>query len=143
MIETKKEYETAIEVALGNTIQNIVTDNVESSKEIINYLKTNKLGRVTTLPLSALEIKDNSIYEEAKKETGVIDIAINLVNFATGKETMKFIIALSAKIHFYLKLIILTIKIAMKIANIIIIMKKIKINYIVQKNHYAQKNTIK
>ena len=31
--ETKKEYETAIEVALGNTIQNIVTDNVESSKE--------------------------------------------------------------------------------------------------------------
>lgn len=81
LIETKKEYETAIEVALGNTIQNIVTDNVESSKEIINYLKTNKLGRVTTLPLSALEIKDNSIYEEAKKETGVIDIAINLVTY--------------------------------------------------------------
>ena len=72
-----------------------------------------------------------------------INHAINLVNFVMGKEIMKFIIALSAKINFYLKLIILTIKIAMKIANIIIIMKKIKINYIVQKNHYAQKNTIK
>lgn len=81
IIETKKDYEVAIEVALGNTIQNIVTSDVEASKEIINYLKTNKLGRVTTLPLSALEVKDNEIYAEAENETGVIDIAVNLVNF--------------------------------------------------------------
>ncbi len=81
LIETKKEYETAIEVALGNTIQNIVTNDVESSKEIINFVKENKLGRVTTLPLSALDVKENSIYEGAKNETGVIDIAVNLVSY--------------------------------------------------------------
>lgn len=81
LFETKQEYETAIEVALGNSIQNIVTEDVDSSKEIINYLKENKLGRVTTLPLSALEIKDNHIYFEAKNESGVIDIAANLVKF--------------------------------------------------------------
>ena len=83
IIETKKDYEVAIEVALGNTIQNIVTKDIESSKEIINYLKTNKLGRVTTLPLSALEVKDNDIYEEAKNENGVIDIAVNLVTYSS------------------------------------------------------------
>ncbi len=81
LIETKKEYESAIEVALGNTIQNIVTNDVESSKEIINFVKENKLGRVTTLPLSALDVKENSIYEGAKNETGVIDIAVNLVSY--------------------------------------------------------------
>ena len=81
LFETKKDYEVAIEVALGNSIQNIVTENVDSSKEIINYLKENKLGRVTTLPLSALEIKDNDIYLKAKSENGVIDIAVNLVKY--------------------------------------------------------------
>ena len=81
LIETKKDYETAIEVALGNTIQNIVTTDVNASKEIINFVKENKLGRITTLPLSALEVKDNNIYESAKSETGVIDIAVNLVSY--------------------------------------------------------------
>ena len=81
IFETKKEYETAIEVTLGNSIQNIVTENIDSSKEIINYLKENKLGRVTTLPLSALEIRDNDIYVKAKNEKGVVDIAVNLVNY--------------------------------------------------------------
>ena len=81
LIETKKEYEVSIEVALGNFIQNIVTENVESSKEIINYLKSNKLGRVTTLPLSALELKDNEVYVKATKEHGAIDLAVNLVSY--------------------------------------------------------------
>ena len=88
LIETKKEYETAIEVALGNAIQNIVTDDVDSSKEIINYLKSNKLGRVTTLPLTALEVKDNIAYQNASKETGVIDIAINLVKYNSEYEKL-------------------------------------------------------
>ena len=81
LFETNKEYETAIEVALGNSIQNIVTEDVDSSKAIINYLKENKLGRVTTLPLTAIEVKDNDIYEKAKNEKGVIDIAVNLVRY--------------------------------------------------------------
>ena len=81
LFETNKEYETAIEVTLGNAIQNIVTEDVNSSKEIINYLKENKLGRVTTLPLSAIEVKDNDIYLKAKNENGVVDIAVNLVKY--------------------------------------------------------------
>ena len=93
LIETKKEYEVAIEVALGNFIQNIVTENVDSSKEIINYLKNNKLGRVTTLPLSALELKDNSTYVQAKKENGAIDLAVNLVSYKSEYEKLaKFLL---------------------------------------------------
>ena len=81
LFETEKKYETAIEVALGNSVQNIVTKDIESSKEIIKYLKDNKLGRVTTLPLSSLKSKDNEAYIKAKSENGVIDIAVNLVKF--------------------------------------------------------------
>ena len=81
VINTKKDYELAIEIALGNSIQNIVTRDVETSKSIINYLKSNKVGRVTTLPLSAIRFKENNSYQNYLKDTGVIDLAVNLVNF--------------------------------------------------------------
>ena len=81
IIETSKEYEVAIEVALGNSIQNIVTENVEATKKVINYLKENKLGRVTTLPLQSIVYKENKIYEEILHKTGVIDLAVNIVKF--------------------------------------------------------------
>ena len=80
-LTTKKEYEVAIEIALGNSIQNIITEDIEASKQIINYLKENKLGRVTTLPLSALSFRENTIYSNLIKEKGVIDLAVNLVNY--------------------------------------------------------------
>ena len=81
VINTDKEYELAIEIALGNSIQNIITDNLESSKVIINYLKDNKLGRVTMLPLSAITFKENKIYSEIKGEKGVIGLAVDLAKF--------------------------------------------------------------
>lgn len=79
IIETEKKYEIAIEIALGNSLQHIVTDTIDTSKEIINYVKENKLGRVTTLPLDSIKLNDNEIYLKAIKEKGVIDIASNLV----------------------------------------------------------------
>ena len=81
IISTDKKYELAIEIALGNTIQNIVTENVEVSKSVINYLKTNNLGRVTTLPLSAISFKENKIYDELISESGVIGLAVTLVKY--------------------------------------------------------------
>lgn len=47
IIKTKKQYETAIETALGGSIQNIVTDNEDTAKELIAFLKQNKYGRAT------------------------------------------------------------------------------------------------
>ena len=50
ILKVEKEYETAIETALGGSIQNIVTDNEETAKELISFLKKNKYGRATFLP---------------------------------------------------------------------------------------------
>lgn len=54
IISTTKEYETAIETALGGSIQNIVTDSEQTAKQLIEYLKKNKYGRATFLPLTSV-----------------------------------------------------------------------------------------
>ena len=81
LIETEEKYQEAIETALGNSVQFIATDNADTIKNIVEYLKKNKLGRATFLPLDSLSIKDNDEYLDAIKEKGVIDIAVNLVKF--------------------------------------------------------------
>ncbi len=48
------EYTVAIETALGNQVQNVVVDTDQTAKSIIEYLKKNRLGRVTFLPKNAL-----------------------------------------------------------------------------------------
>ena len=50
-------FETAIEVALGGAVQDIITRNEEDSKFLINYLKRNNLGRATFLPISTMKVK--------------------------------------------------------------------------------------
>ena len=79
LIKVEKNYEVAIETALGGSIQNIVTDNEQTAKSMIQYLKANKLGRATFLPLTT--IKGNNIFhkENVLKETGVIGVAHTLV----------------------------------------------------------------
>ena len=79
LIKVEKNYEIAIETALGGSLQNIVTDNEQTAKSMIGYLKANKLGRATFLPLTT--IKDNHIFnkENVLKETGVIGVAHTLV----------------------------------------------------------------
>ena len=80
IISTKKEYETAIETALGGSIQNIVTDSETTAKQLIEYLKKNKFGRATFLPLTSVGQKNNSFNQEkALKEPGVIGLASTLV----------------------------------------------------------------
>ena len=57
LIKVQKNYETAIETALGGSIQNIVTDNEGTAKELITFLKRNKYGRATFLPLTSMKNK--------------------------------------------------------------------------------------
>ena len=54
LIATRQSYETAIETALGGSIQNIVTDSETTAKQLIEYLKKNKYGRATFLPLTSI-----------------------------------------------------------------------------------------
>lgn len=79
IIKVDKKYETAIETALGGSIQNIVTDNEETAKRMITYLKQNRFGRATFLPLTSM-IKDSGFRQkEVLKEEGVIGQASSLV----------------------------------------------------------------
>lgn len=79
LISTTKEYETAIETALGGSIQNIVTDSEQTAKQLIEYLKKNRYGRATFLPLSSMSCKSAFSQPAALKEPGVLGLANELV----------------------------------------------------------------
>ncbi len=79
LIATKKEYETAIETALGGSIQNIVTDSETTAKQLIEYLKKNRYGRATFLPLDSVGRSGSFGPKEALKEPGVLGLASQLV----------------------------------------------------------------
>ncbi len=83
LIQVNKEYEIAIETALGGSIQNIVTDNEQTAKQMIEYLKKNRLGRATFLPLNSINTKSGFNQREALKEPGVIGLASELVTTGT------------------------------------------------------------
>ncbi|MBP7348391.1 MAG: chromosome segregation protein SMC [Butyrivibrio sp.] len=80
IIKTQPEYETAIEIALGGNIQNIVTDNEDTAKKMIGYLKTTKAGRATFLPLNSIKDPQEFKTPEVLKEKGVIGMADELVH---------------------------------------------------------------
>ncbi|MGL5615685.1 MAG: chromosome segregation protein SMC [Sarcina sp.] len=81
ILSTKKGYETAIEITLGNSISNIITENEKIAKEIIEYLKKNKLGRATFLPLSIIKGNKINVQERLKSIDGYLGIASELVEF--------------------------------------------------------------
>ena len=80
IIKVDKKYEVAIETALGGNIQNIVTDTETTAKETIEYLKKNRFGRATFLPLSSMSNKTNFNAPDALEEKGVIGLASDLVD---------------------------------------------------------------
>ena len=80
IIKVEKKYETAIETALGGNIQNIVTDNEDTAKKMIQYLKDNKLGRATFLPLTSITNPQEFKTPEVLDEKGAIGMADELVS---------------------------------------------------------------
>lgn len=83
LIEVPKSYETAIEVALGRSLQNIVCEAVQDAKSAIDYLRKHKLGRVTFLPLEHFTSEKNNHGDEELKELheGVIGLASKLIKY--------------------------------------------------------------
>ena len=79
IIDVDKKYETAIETALGGNIQNIVTKDEQIAKKMIAYLKTNKAGRATFLPLTTVKGRGEYDYPEIKNEKGFLGMASDLV----------------------------------------------------------------
>lgn len=79
LIKTEKKYETAVETALGGSIQNIVTDNETTAKRMIDFLKKNRFGRATFLPLTAIRRRGGLSREQALYEPGALGVASTLV----------------------------------------------------------------
>ena len=79
LIKVEKAYEVAIETALGGSIQNIVTSDEDTAKRMIDFLKKNKFGRATFLPLTSVGLRGGFTDNGALKEPGVIGLASTLV----------------------------------------------------------------
>ncbi|MCM1106393.1 MAG: chromosome segregation protein SMC [Blautia sp.] len=121
LIQVEKKYETAIETALSGNIQNIVTEDEDTAKKMIAFLKENRLGRATFLPLTSVTARANSKNEAALGEVGVIGMANRLVKcdsryeevvaYLLGRvllvDTVDHAIALARKHHYSLHIVTL------------------------------------
>lgn len=88
LITLDKKYETAIEIALGGAVQNIVAKNENDVKKAISYLKTNNKGRATFLPMTAIKPKTMNNKGDIFKNTGVIGIAKELISYDAQYENI-------------------------------------------------------
>ena len=79
LLHAEKKYEVALETALGGRIQNIVTDTEETAKGLVEFLKKNRLGRATFLPISSVSGREGFPRPEALKEPGALGVASQLV----------------------------------------------------------------
>ena len=121
LVTTEKKYETAIETALGGSIQNVVTDSEQTAKQLIEYLKKNRYGRVTFLPLTSIGQGGGFSRPEALTEPGVIGLASDLVHvepkyqvlakYLLGRvvvaDTIDHAIALARKFKYSLRIVTL------------------------------------
>ncbi len=82
LMTVPKQYETAIEMALGSQVQNIVTENEDNAKLLIKYLKDNSLGRATFLPITSMRARNlNNYLSEIRSQKGSYGIASELISF--------------------------------------------------------------
>ncbi len=88
LITLDKKYETAIEIALGGAVQNIVAKNENDVKKAISYLKINNKGRATFLPMTAIKPKTMNNKGDIFKNTGVIGIAKELISYDAQYENI-------------------------------------------------------
>lgn len=79
IISVPSEYETAIEMCLGASLQNIVTETEEDAKKLVEHLRVNNLGRASFLPITS--VKGKKLENIKGKKVGVIGIASDLVSF--------------------------------------------------------------
>lgn len=121
LIHVEKRYETAIETALGGALQNIVTDNEQTAKHCIEYLKKNRMGRATFLPMTT--VKSRGTFQEtgALQMPGVCGTADELVHiqeqylgitrFLLGRilvvDTMDHALAVSSRYRYSFRIVTL------------------------------------
>ena len=84
VINLQKKFEICIEIALGGAISNIITKNENMAKFLINYLKKNRLGRATFLPLTTIKGRKILNTDRFKNIKGYVGIASELLECRSG-----------------------------------------------------------
>jgi len=79
LIDVPENIETAIEMALGASMQNVVTDNEQDAKRLIEHLRKNNLGRASFLPIS--NVKGKKLDKIKGNNKGVLGIASDLIKY--------------------------------------------------------------
>ncbi len=94
VLSTDKEYETAIQNAIGGAMQNVVVDNPKDAEFLINYLKQNEIHSITFLPITSVKVRNDSIeLINALNEEGAIGLATNFVKYDSYYENVvKFLL---------------------------------------------------
>ena len=88
LIQVEKKYETAIETALGGSIQNIVTEDEATAKEMIAYLKQNRYGRATFLPLTSVKAQ-RAIRKTRMQSENRVSLVLPMNWFSATQNTKK------------------------------------------------------
>ena len=121
ILSVRKEYELAVETALGGSIQNIVTEDEQTAKAMIEFLKKNRFGRATFLPLTNIKAKPVNLSGNILSEPGVVGMASglvqseevfsNLVEYLLGRfvvvDTIDNASALARKYHYTMRIVTL------------------------------------
>jgi len=82
VVSCDKEYETAIETAFGGAMQNVITATRDDARFLIEYLKANRAGQVTFLPIDALRPRyETPQIKSACNERGALGLAVELVKY--------------------------------------------------------------
>ena len=81
VFSVNKRFETAIEIALGASISNIITENEEDAKKLIEYLKLKGLGRATFLPLNIIKGRKLNIPNTIKNMEGYLGLASEILTY--------------------------------------------------------------
>lgn len=77
----QKKYETAIEIALGAAISNVITKDEEIAKVLIGYLKKNNLGRATFLPLNIIKGRKLELDKSITQANGYVGIGSDIISY--------------------------------------------------------------
>ena len=80
IVSTEKEYETAIEMCLGGSLQNIVIETESEAKKLVEHLRKNNMGRASFLPITSVKGRKIDKYD-SKHINGIIGVASDLVKY--------------------------------------------------------------
>ncbi len=82
LIKSDKKFDVALETALNAAAQNVVTSNPDDAKYLIEYLKENRIGRVTFLPITSVKPRERSVeITNALSDNGALGVASEIVSF--------------------------------------------------------------